>query len=274
MRVRAWVCWAAFAAYCALLCSPLWLLWDKTGLIAGGAIVAAFLMLIRFRGGVRIAGRLGVRWLPLAELPAVHATVAEYCRRLNVALPTIGVLESDAINFTVFGFSYRRSYFVITRGSLERLTRAELSAMLGREISYLWRGDFILESWLSRFLSVFEHWLERKTQSHGRRSYPYRQVFVQMILYPFILFPCWVLRRPESASEIDLKSARITRRPRQLGEALRKMEAQRMGLSVSLSLRHLFCLPPLSEDPLMRVFSGTSSLYARILKIEKLRQPV
>lgn len=274
MRIRIWVCWTAFAAYCAMLCSPLWLLWGKTGLIAVCAIVAAFLMLIRFRGEARIAERLGVRWLPLAEQPALHATVAEYCRRLNVALPTIGILESDAINFAIFGFSYRRSHFVITLGSLERLTRAELSAMLGREISYLWRGDFILESWLSQCLSVLERWLEQKTRSHGRRSYPYRQFFVQMILYPLILFPFWVLRRPESASEIDLKSVRITRRPKQLGEALRKMEAQRRWLSVSLSLRHLFCLPPLSEDPLIRVFLGTSSLSARILKIEMLRQPV
>lgn len=274
MTFRAMTHWLAFATYLAIFFTlPFALLWDTTGLAVGGALVVAFLFQLGWRGAERIGERLGASPLTRAEAPELYAMVEEYCRRLSLARPSLHVIETAAVNFAVYGFTRARCHLVVTRGALETLKREEIGALVGRELSYLWYGDVIGESWLSQFLAVLDRFVTPRRVEHSsvRRAYPFRLFLRHALLYPLALVPAYFLKGATDAAKLDLQSTRITRKPHALASGLRRAEAlmERLPFLVPFSTRHLFLLPPPAQDPLARVFFGGDDIGARVKNVEK-----
>jgi Zn-dependent protease with chaperone function len=281
MTLRARLHWLLFASYVALFFAlPLTLLWSWDGLRVGLLLTVGFLFYLGVKGTSRIAARLHVRPLSRAESPTLYNLVEEHCRRLALPTPAIGVIETGAVNTAIFGMSRRSYQLVVTRGVLDTFTRHELSAVVGRQLSTLWNGGMYGDSWLSQFLSLMDSLVAPRasTQIHlvGKRSYGFRVVMRQALLYPLTLFPVFVLRLHRDASELDLKALKVTRRPHAYAEALRRMESlhNRIPFTVPFSGRHLFLLAPPTEDPLARVFFGSDSLLPRIHVVEQLKKVV
>lgn len=278
MAFRAITHWLAFAVYVAVFFTlPLALLWNLMGAVVGAILAVSFLILLGFRGSERIARRLKMKPLARAQAPQVFAMVGEYCRRLQMPVPSIGIIETPALNLALFGFSRKTACLAVTRGALDRLKRDELSALIGRELCYLWFGDVFCESWLSQFLSVLDGVISPRRTSwnksaaaHNRRTYPFRLFLRQMALYPLTLIPAYFLKGARDAAALDLQSTRITRLPHALAGGLRRAEAmvERIPFRVPFSTRHLFLLSPPAEDPLARVFFGGDDVDARIRNVE------
>lgn len=282
MRLQVIIGLGLFIVYTTLLFgTPLGLLWGWQGMIAGGILAAGLFALIGFRGSERIGERLKITRLSAAESPEIHSIVAEYCRRLSIPKPTIGVIECSAVNFAQFGFSWNATYLAITRGALERLKRSELSALLGWELTYLWHGDVFLESWLSQFLAVIDP-LVMPSYSHPihattrGRLYPLKLFARQIFIYPLTLLPVFILKTARSLKGIDLKAVKLTGKPQALAEGFRILEAlrERNPLYTSYSTRHLFLIAPPTDDPFIRMFFVTDNLSDRIQRVEMLRKVV
>lgn len=280
MALRGLVRWTIFAIYIGLFfVFPLGVLWDLAGLVIGLILTASFLFLLAWRGCDRIARRLNARLLTVAEAPYPHAILQEHCRRLLIPVPELRVIETPAINCAVFGFSRQRMCLALTRGMLDALARNELSALMGRELTYLWCGDAVGDSWLAQFLATLDSLVTPVSgnPSHpGRRFYPFKLFLRQGLVYPLVLIPVYLLSGRREPSELDLKSVRLTRKPEALAEALRLLEAYhlRIPLIAPFSVRHLFLLPPSTQDPLARVFFGNERLQSRIRAVEALSQLV
>lgn len=280
MTLRAWFHWFLFVVYFALFFAvPLAILWGGIGALFGVALSCVFLWFMGFRGNRRISARLNVKALTAAEAPVVSSIVNEYCRRLQMPVPKLGVIETPAMNIGMFGFSRQTAVLVFTRGTLEKLNRTGLAALIGRELSHLWFGDIFCDSWLSQFLSLLDRMLSPtrpKSAAQAKRFYPFRLFVRQAFLYPLALFPMTILKLSKDPSKLDLKSVRLTRRPQDLAEALRRLEAmqERTPFTVPFSTRHLFLVSPSAQDPLTRVFFGSFDLSSRITAVESLKQLV
>lgn len=278
--LRVFLQWFLFALYIGLCASlPLFLLGSWWGFIAGISLALLFLIQIRFHGTKHILARLRVRPFPRAEAPQLHAAIEEYCRRLHLPVPTVGLMEVAALNIALFGWSRRRYHMVFTRGLLNHLSREQLSALVGRELCDAWGGEIPCETWLSQFLSVFTTWITAPVQrgaSAGRRIYTLKLFAKQAVLFPLTLFPAFILRGVRDEADVDLRAVKLTRKPNALAEAMRKLEAfqERIPLTVPLSDTHLFLLPPRNVDPLARVFFGTHKLDLRVKALETLRKVV
>jgi heat shock protein HtpX len=280
MTLRAWLQWLLFVGYVGLFFAiPLTLLWERVGGLVGLGAAAIFLISLRIGGNRRIQRRLKMKRLTRAEVPLLASIVSEYCRRLSIPVPQLGVLETPALNSAVFGFSRHQASLVVTRGALTTLTRAELSSLVARELVYLWEGDIVCDSWLSQFLSGLDRIAgpgRSRSVGQNRRYYPFRRILRQVLIYPLILFPVYVLRSARRPIEMDLKTVKLTRQPQPLAEALRHLEAsqERLPLPTLFSTRHLFLLSPPAQDPLARVFFGTDRFATRIEAVENLRKVV
>jgi len=229
-----------------------------------------------FRGRDRIARRLGVKRLTRAEAPQLFSIVEEYCRRLAIPVPQIGVIETPALNSALFGFHRSGAYLVVTRGVLETFSREKLCALVGRQVTNLWQGDFICHSWLSQFLKLLDrvtHPARSRGAVHSRRFYPFKLFLRQVLLYPLTMFPAYVLKVSQNPVQMDHRSAKLTRLPRALGEVLRHLESmqERIPYQSPVSLRHLFILPPTTQDPLARVFFHTPDFSERIEAVSSLQ---
>ena len=274
--------WFLFAAYTSsFFVVPLTILWELPGFVAGAVLSVSFLFLVGFQGTERIKKRLQVSDLNVAECPHLFSIVHEYCRRLEIPVPRLGVIENRALNLAVFGFSRKSAYLVVTTGVLHELygtslARNSLAALVGRQLSAIWQEGFFCESWLSQFLSIMEKTIVTSARS-GRGSISPRfhslGLFLkQLVIYPLCLPPCMVLRSGASPSEIDFKSLQITQLPQPLAEGLRRLRARsdQVSFHALLSSRHLFLVPPQPRDPFARIFFGSIELGTRIQAMEKI----
>ena len=276
LRLKGCIRGLLFAAYVATFFTlPPYLLWDVDGLTVGLLLTLFFLFSLAFRGSERIAKRLKVKPLSYAEANLPFVIAREYSRRLGIAPPRIGVIRSTSINAAVFGFSVNRAYIVLTQGALQTLQRDELAAVIARMMTQLHQGSVSCDSWLAQFLSVLDRFIQPgkvRPYHPGRRFYSFRSLLRQALIYPLSLIPTMILSLNNDGEEGDLKSARLSGKPGALSSSLRLMESMRdrTPLIVPFGTRHLFLLPPVSQDPLARVFFGHERLSTRIGAVDRL----
>jgi Zn-dependent protease with chaperone function len=114
------------------------------------SVASAFRMLSLRGGGARVAERLGGRLVSgqprdLLEKRLLHV-VEEMGIASGVPVPQVFVLEEEGINAFAAGFSLDDAAIAVTRGALEKLTRAELQGVIAHEYSHVLNGDMRLNT--------------------------------------------------------------------------------------------------------------------------------
>lgn len=243
---------------------PLSLLWDWTGFAIGLVLFSLFLVGLKYRAFEKIQKRLRAEPLFLTEAPVLFTLLQEHCRRLEMPVPQVFLIRSDALNSATFGFSQERSALVVTEGLLVRLSREQLSALLCRQLLTIWHREILGASWLAQFLALID-WATLSRRQGGFSHFLKRVVF-----YPLALFPAYILESGRSPEALDQQSTKVSRRPLELAEALRMLEAlqERNPLFVRFSLRHLFLVTPSSIDPIVGVLFKSTRLKTRIRALQ------
>lgn len=102
-------------------------------------------------GGSSIAHRLGAQ-TPSQYQPR-HQRLLNVAEELAIAagipVPEVFVLDHDSINALTAGHDSAHCALVVTRGSLEQLTRSELQAVVAHEYAHIVNGDVALNTRLT-----------------------------------------------------------------------------------------------------------------------------
>ncbi|MCX7911927.1 MAG: zinc metalloprotease HtpX [Dehalococcoidales bacterium] len=130
---------------------------------AGNAItylVLAFVVLgIQYLVSPEIVSwSMRVRWVSEKEAPELHRMVAELAAKANLPKPRVGISEINIPNAFAFGRTQRDGRVCVTRGILNLLSREELRAVLGHEISHIKHRDMAIITLLSAVPMVL-YWL-------------------------------------------------------------------------------------------------------------------
>jgi hypothetical protein len=269
--------WLVFVVYVAFFfVAPLTILFQLAGLIVGVLLALGFLVALRVRGVAPILKRMGAVSQTAAQSTEAQAIVRELARRLSIPPPRVALLDSGVPNVACCGFSKKDSHLILTTGAIDRLKREELSALIGRECCGIATGEIFCKTWLATFLAFFDRWVSGKTSRTVPGGYPFRVFLRQLLIYPLTLLPVRLLSGVKTSTELDLLSVGVTQLPRGLTEGLRTVEAvsARHALGVPFSLRHLFCVPPASTDPVAKVIFSTDELRRRIELVETKTQAV
>lgn len=277
MRFRVFLYRLLLLFYIILLVGlPFGILWGLNGWLAGSVLGLLLFLILRLGGTSSLSKELGLRPLTVIEAPEIHTLIEEYCRRLNLPKPNIAVIDSPALNVAVLGFSWKRTTIAFTRGLLQRCGRESLSSVCGWSMAYVWFGDHILETWLSRILQLAEPWLDSRQEARRRDPYSVGLFLRRLLLYPFVLFPLWLLQSSRELGPWDRRAVRLTRDARSLSELLRLMNASRERIPVEATFctRHLFLVLPPAYDPLLSLFFVPEDLAARITDLEGLTDTV
>ncbi len=129
----------------------------------GGAIpyiiIAVVFLGIQYLIGPFIVGRtMRIKWVSEKEEPELHQMVAELAERARLPKPKVGVSQLNIPNAFAFGRTRRDGRVCVTHGILNLLSRDELKAVLGHEISHIKHRDMMIITLLSA-IPLIMYWI-------------------------------------------------------------------------------------------------------------------
>lgn len=130
---------------------------------AGGAIpyiILAFVFLgLQYLISPSIVGRtMKIRWVSEKEAPELHRTVAELAKDAHLPKPRVGISQLAIPNAFAFGRTRRDGRVCVTQGILNLLSKDELRAVLGHEMSHIKHRDMVIITLLSA-VPLIMYWL-------------------------------------------------------------------------------------------------------------------
>jgi heat shock protein HtpX len=220
------------------------------------------------------AKRMGIQIIkqPSNEFEKWYVSIVEkHAKILDMKIPEIGILPSDAPNAFATGASRNSSLVVLSTGLVNKMNRNEVEAVIGHEMSHASNGDMvtlaliqgIVNSFVFFFAFVVAHFISRVIFRDSRGGGFWIQFFIRQFLIVFfsilaspIIF--WFSRRREFRA--DFGGAQLAGKQNMISalNVLQKNTAAKLpdqmvafGISnkgQSSTLKKLFSThPPLSE---------------------------
>ncbi len=123
-------------------------------------IVLAFVFLgIQYFVSPAIVGwSMKIKWVSEKEAPELHQMVAELAEKANLPKPRVGISQLAIPNAFAFGRTQRDGRICVTQGILNLLSRDELKAVLGHEMSHIKHRDMVILTLIS-VIPLIMYWL-------------------------------------------------------------------------------------------------------------------
>ncbi len=163
----------------------------------------------------------------------VYNLVENLCIATGMRLPKINIIEDDSLNAFASGINYRTFSVSLSRGIIEKLDDQELEAVIAHELTHIRNRDVRLLIISIVFVGIFAFISETLFRSMrfgriGRGKKEGAGVIIALLLALVgyliaTLFRFALSRKREYLA--DAGSAELTRRPRALASALRKISA-------------------------------------------------
>ena len=130
---------------------------------AGGAvsyfILAMVILGIQYMVGPSLVQlMMRIRWVSEEEEPELHEMVTELAQRAKIPKPRVGISRISVPNAFAFGRTRGDGRVCVTRGILSLLSRDELKAVLGHEISHIRHRDMAIITLLSA-IPLIMYWI-------------------------------------------------------------------------------------------------------------------
>ena len=126
-----------------------------SSVIGGGgfviyAVIAVGFMLLQYLIGPALVSRImRVKYVSEKEQPDLHRMIAELANEAGIRKPRVCVSELAIPNAFAFGRTQSDARVCVTRGIMAQLSRDELRAVLGHEISHVKHRDMVFITLLS-----------------------------------------------------------------------------------------------------------------------------
>jgi len=238
---------------------------SQAGLVAAGAMGAASLgwSAISLAFGSRIVTAMAdAREITKEDAPQLFNVVEEMSIAAGVPMPTVRVMETDALNAFATGTSMSNASIAVTRGLLDTLSRDELQGVVAHEMSHIANLDTrymtivgvtvgliaLVADMILRTLQWGSY--SSKSSSSDKKSSGAGLLVIVLIVVAVIAplaakaVQMAVSRQREYLA--DATSVQFTRNPNGLISALTKLTAAAAPFpGVSRATQHLFIVNPI-----------------------------
>lgn len=123
-------------------------------------IVLAFVFLgIQYLIGPYLVGwTMKIKWVSEKEAPELHQMVTELADKAGLPKPRVGISQLSIPNAFAFGRTQRDGRICVTQGIINILSRDELKAVLGHEMSHIKHRDMAIITLIS-VIPMILYWL-------------------------------------------------------------------------------------------------------------------
>jgi heat shock protein HtpX len=227
-----------------------------------------------------------------SDNPQLYSIVRRVAEKANIPMPRVGIVQSNQPNAFATGRGPNKAIVVATTGILQVLTPSELEAVIGHEISHVTHRDVLVASVAATvagtisFLGQMILWNSMFGGFGGNRRGGNQNgnggaviiMIIAAILIPIaaMLVQLGISRSRES--EADASGARLTGKPQELINALRKISNKanasqwNQANAPSPATSALWIVNPLKGSAWTEIFSTHPSLDKRIRNISKVAQ--
>ncbi len=219
--------------------------------------------------------------------PKLYSIVRNVAQRANIPMPRVGIVESQQPNAFATGKGPDKAIVVATTGILRVLTPGELEAVIGHEISHVTHRDVLVASVAAAiagtisflgqiiFFNSFYYGGGRGRNNNGNAGI---LLIIAALLIPIgaMLIQLGISRSRESYA--DVEGAKLTGKPQELINALRKISSQASARqwnqknAPAPSTASLWFVNPLKGSAWTELFSTHPSLEKRVANITKVAQ--
>ena len=121
-------------------------------------IALGFLGIQYLIGPAMVARVMKVRWVSEREAPELHRAVAELAENAHLPKPKVGISQLAIPNAFAFGRTRRDGRVCVTQGLMNLLSKDELKAVLGHELSHIRHRDMAIITLLSA-IPLIMYWI-------------------------------------------------------------------------------------------------------------------
>ncbi|NAS88332.1 peptidase [ANME-1 cluster archaeon AG-394-G21] len=224
-------------------------------LLAGGLVAAQF-----FIGPKIVEKTMHVRYVSETEQPELHRMVTELAMKAGIPKPKVGISEIAIPNAFAFGTSKRKARVCVTRKLMQMLSRDELEAVLGHELSHIKHHDMVVITALSVipmicYFIYFSFFWSGLFGGGGRdREGALPMMAIALIAFALYFISNLIVLYGSRIREYyaDAGSAELTKKPHELASALYKMIYGSAGLKQEKvkkelgSMRAFFAADPIT----------------------------
>jgi len=238
---------------------------SQAGLVAAGAMGAASLgwSAISLAFGSRIVTAMAdAREITKEDAPQLFNVVEEMSIAAGVPMPTVRVMETDALNAFATGTSMQNASIAVTRGLLNTLSRDELQGVVAHEMSHIANLDTrymtivgVTVGLIALVADMILRTLQWGSYSGNRSSSDKKSsgagLLVIVLIVVAIIAPLAAKAVQMAVSRqreylADATSVQFTRNPNGLISALTKLTAAAAPFpGVSRATQHLFIVNPI-----------------------------
>lgn len=259
-----------------------WLIGGWSGVLVG-VVLAALTNLGSWYFSDQIAlAAYGAQPISPSQAPGLYQMVQQLCDRGGLPMPAIYIVPTRAANAFATGRDPEHAAVAVTEGILDLLPEDELEAVIAHELSHICNRDTLTQavaatiagaiSFLTQMVS-YSLWFGDSSQNDREGANPLG-LLLNVILAPIAatVIQMGISRTREFSA--DAGSARLTRNPRALARALKRLEgnARQMPIEGNPAFEPLLIVNSFSGQFLGNLFSTHPSTEARIEELLKLEQ--
>jgi heat shock protein HtpX len=217
-----------------------------------------------------------------AEAPMLWGVTHDLALKMNMPMPKVYVIPSDAPNAFATGRNPNHAAVAATEGILKLLTREELEGVMAHELGHVRNRDILIgtiAATIAGAVSMLAHMAQwAMIFGGGRRSDrdegPGGAIagLAMIILAPIAALLIQMAISRSREYEADASGARLCGNPIWLANALRKLHAgsQRVPLDANPATAHMFIVNPLRGGGLTSLFSTHPPIEERIARLESM----
>jgi heat shock protein HtpX len=195
--------------------------------------VAVWFVIAWFFNSAMINAATGSRPLTRKENKRVYNLVENLCISGGITMPKIRIIDDDSLNAYASGLSQKTFTVSLSRGIIEKLDDDELDAVIAHELTHIKNRDVRLLIVSIVFVGIFAFISETIFRSirfgaagRGKKGGVMILIALGLALFGYLIAS--LLRFSLSRNReflADAGSAELTRRPKALASALRKVAA-------------------------------------------------
>ncbi len=245
--------------------------------------IGFFMAIQYFYSDKMVLWTTGAHIVSESEAPQLHGMITRLCAIADLPKPQVAIVQTRVPNAFATGRSPNKAVVAVTTGIMDKLSPAELEAVLAHELSHVKNRDMAVLT-IASFISTVAFYIVRYSLYFGNMGGDRKRDGGGILLVWLVSIVVWVvsflliraLSRYREFSA-DRGSAIITGQPANLASALMKISGV-MERVPSEDLRKVegmnafFIIPAISGSSFMDIFSTHPSVEKRIAKLERMQQ--
>jgi len=243
------------------------------------AVVTIWFIIAYFAHGKMISMATGAKTLERKSNMRVYNLVENLCMSVGMTMPKVQIIESPALNAYASGLRQKDYTVTLTRGLIETLDDDELEGVIAHELVHIRNKDVRLLVVSIIFVGIFAFVVQiafrsflYRGMSRNRNNRDSGKLMIVILLVSAIayfislLFKFALSRRREYMA--DSGAAEMTRKPRALASALRKISPNHHVETKSEEVQQMF-IENTPKDTSAKFFGNVGGLFTTHPPIDK-----